>query len=373
MKRILIFIIGVCLCTPVWGGVDLNGDADYLLASDVPLQSGDVSCYIWAKVDITGTATSTLMGSKSGAVNGWVFKAEQFNNSGFVGFTFRAIGDYTTSIAPPATWTPYIAVHDDSANTVDIYVGSSSEQLAVGEIAGPTANGLYIGAYNPSGITEYLTGGVAEAAFWDRVLTAQEISILLNSQVRRMPLQMSTNLLGYWALDDFPSATLTPVFTTNPAGTTPLNFIDKDEGTQWVSGALMVVGHYVKLDFGFPVEADEYRLYSAHVGDWPLKYKLQSSDDDSNWTDRVTVTASDGDDTDTFAAASARYWRIYVTENKAAWWGGYEFYLNNNGADIITRQFADLSGNDYSMAATDSDNDSTITTEEVLSYPPSVY
>lgn len=196
MKKYIITFLILLLPVFGWCGVDFDGADDFLENTDIPRTTGDFTLYCMAKMDITGSNSSLIIGTReTGALNrGYGFKVEQWFNTGFVGFTFYGVADYTTSIVPPTGFEAYVAVHDDSANTIDIYVGSSSEQLSVGTVNGTSTDGYIIAAAKlNSAVQGFGTGIISECAVWHSVLTAAEINNLLNSNTRRMPCQIQSS------------------------------------------------------------------------------------------------------------------------------------------------------------------------------------
>jgi len=210
INKVKWFLVFMLVCSPVWGAVDFDGTDDYLSITTMTVVSTDFTVYCLANVSITGSISMALYGTNNNAVaggRGFSFKVEQYNNTGFVGITFGGVGDYATAIAPPTTYAVYVARHDDSANEIEIDVDQSNETIAVGEmlIASIPTRRL-IGAWRRAtinSIADYTNGDIYECAEWNVLLTDSEVSLLVNSKVKRMPLQIQpANLTSYWAMDD---------------------------------------------------------------------------------------------------------------------------------------------------------------------------
>lgn len=156
-----------------------DGTDDYIDNSTLTSITGDFTLVCWADDD--GSASfNTLLSSKSIGNSGWTFRSEQFNNTGKVGITWWGVGDYVTNIATPSGWAFYAAVHNNSNNTVDIYVNNSSQRLVVGNIL-THSNGLVIGAGHRAGgyvVASFMNGKIAHTYIYNRALSPSEIQQL---------------------------------------------------------------------------------------------------------------------------------------------------------------------------------------------------
>lgn len=116
-------------------------------------------------------------------------------------------------------------------------------------------------------------------------------------------------------------------------GYVPTNAIDGTwtEPSRWV-GADWNAGQYFKVDLGQSRSIDQWRVYQTrnsagndglglagdgHPATYAPNLKLQSSPDNSTWTDRHTLTGLTAQDTGYLTIPSgpfsARYWRILIT------------------------------------------------------------
>jgi|GEM_PF-1548179 len=100
--------------------------------------------------------------------------------------------------------------------------------------------------------------------------------------------------------------------------------IDNNTGTFWTSATSGSPPRWLKVDLGSGGEkiAGKYSITSRKTGDnngVPTSWKLQGSNDNSNWTDLHTVSgeswADDGPKTYSFTtnSTSYRYYRLYIT------------------------------------------------------------
>jgi len=163
--------------------LDFNGTDDYIQNTSIPKSqlTSDFTVSVWAKASTGITAANALVSSRSSGNDGWSFRAEQYNYTGNVGFTFYGVGDYATSIPTPSGWAMYTAVYDASANTVDIYVNDSHEQLSVGTLV--TTNmldGLMMSSAYRNSTTYVYTNLLDEVRVYNRTLSASEVKRLYN-------------------------------------------------------------------------------------------------------------------------------------------------------------------------------------------------
>lgn len=102
---------------------------------------------------------------------------------------------------------------------------------------------------------------------------------------------------------------------------------DGSTGTYWNSGD-DGTDDWIKIDMGVAVDADQVRTYHDQAY---YTYKIQTSDNDSDWTDRETgIQSINGWVTTNFGTPiSARYWRIYCTATTGGqWWALFEVEIN---------------------------------------------
>jgi hypothetical protein len=82
------------------GGIKITSNTTYSQDANIKALSNNFSAVVIGYANITTATTSTFLGSKTTSTNGWSFKAEQYNNTGKVGFTTygTASQDQTSNI-----------------------------------------------------------------------------------------------------------------------------------------------------------------------------------------------------------------------------------------------------------------------------------
>jgi hypothetical protein len=165
------------------GGINVDDtSSQYIVNETCPkiTDGDDFTIVVLANVDNIATSTSCLIGSRdeTGA-RGWSFKAEQYNNTGAVGFTFHGVGDYVSSINIPVGQNSFFAAtRKGGSPTLTLYVNGYIENLNVGAMDTPW-EGLSVGAAflndNP---VDCLDGTIFSVYKYSRVLTATEIESL---------------------------------------------------------------------------------------------------------------------------------------------------------------------------------------------------
>lgn len=118
--------------------------------------------------------------------------------------------------------------------------------------------------------------------------------------------------------------------------------IDGDLSTRWSSGALSESNpQWLQLDLGTAQALNCVRVYWEKSGG--KAYQIQTSDNGTDWRDVATVTDGQPGEvrTLTFDAVTARYVRVYITENFPDIWSCvsiYELEVYNNSWDFIRTQ-----------------------------------
>jgi hypothetical protein len=136
---------------------------------------------------------------------------------------------------------------------------------------------------------------------------------------------------GYslWELEVYPGGTAAdtniarnkPVAVSSNDGNPAANAVDGNTATRWSSN--YTDNEWISVDLGGPA------IINTVVLRWETAYgrgyRIQTSDNNSTWTDRFTTTTGDGG-TDTIAlnATQARYVRMLGTARATAW--GYSLY-----------------------------------------------
>ena len=116
---------------------------------------------------------------------------------------------------------------------------------------------------------------------------------------------------------------------------------DGNMDTRWSSGSVENNPQWLRLDFGEPTTFNCVRLFWEKSGG--KAYKIQVSDDGNEWRDVANVTDGQPEETRTltFDEVTARYVRVYVTENFPDIWtcvSIYEMEVYNNTWDFVFGQ-----------------------------------
>ena len=116
---------------------------------------------------------------------------------------------------------------------------------------------------------------------------------------------------------------------------------DGNMDTRWSSGSVENNPQWLRLDFGEPTTFNCVRLFWEKSGG--KAYKVQVSDDGNEWTDVANVTDGQPEETRTltFDEVTARYVRVYVTENFPDIWtcvSIYEMEVYNNTWEFVFNQ-----------------------------------
>ena len=218
LKKSLCLLISLLYITsPALGGVDLNGDADYIDVgtSNFPTKAPlTVAC--WINVDD----------------NDWDYKFfSRWNDSPYA-YTFLLLWDVSdgdidfyckrngtddmykancnSSDISLNTWIFVCGVMDNSTN-ITLYINDKS--FTGGDNGWnntniPTVPATIGAGQVGSSRNDILDGKISEVAIWDTNLSTEEVSLLYNSKVKGIQRQIKpNNLVGYWPLDDFPDGT----------------------------------------------------------------------------------------------------------------------------------------------------------------------
>ncbi len=253
----IIFNTLVILCTiftplVAQGGVDLNGDADYVtIADDDSLDFGTdipISMAVW--VNIEGTGYQDLYSKMAyNSADGWRFFYNDASNAMSVvvhdgdGNQYCTITGDTDLSGKGLTHVVLVMTRNASCtvNDVDIYVDGVAESLSDPADSTTFANNVtntlsaYIGTLGPS---DFLNGQIYEAALWNTLLTEADVLQLYNGGLKRMPLQIKPdNLVSYWALDDNPSGagTISGLTFKDMAGVNDGTGVDADNDSDTIA------------------------------------------------------------------------------------------------------------------------------------------
>lgn len=161
-----------------------NGTSNYLFASDVAVYNGDFTVAVFANPLINHNLSSVMfsVNPSTTGTKGFLFKSEQYNNTGKLGYTQRAVADYASSIVTPSSNS--VMMCTKSGTAVNIYAGASSSSITVsGTYSYVTTTGVLIGAtYTAnSAPADYYKNYIYAIAYYKKVLTSDERSALMTA------------------------------------------------------------------------------------------------------------------------------------------------------------------------------------------------
>ncbi len=123
---------------------------------------------------------------------------------------------------------------------------------------------------------------------------------------------------------------------------TSVNYI-KDRlnvATWWSLGRNQALGDWFKVDLTTAKSVTGIRVENRRNNEYVRHYKIQYSTDNINWND-ISGASGNNDHTlsycnivEAFTPITARYWRIYCTENYASDWSITQIYIYTGTADI---------------------------------------
>lgn len=200
----LILAILISFVVTAQAAVDLPGDSDSVVMTTALEPTTALSGYAVVKSDTISAASHSIIANfdwNSGSPYGWSFFINQDE-------IFFAASDGTAFES--ANWLNKISVgvktrvgFTYNAGTVTFYQDGSSGSSDSSTEAAITYNANSSGWIGRTFTGDGWDGIIYEVAIWNVVLTAAEMNSMINSYVKRIPLQIRpNNLLGYWALDD---------------------------------------------------------------------------------------------------------------------------------------------------------------------------
>lgn len=137
----------------------------------------------------------------------------------------------------------------------------------------------------------------------------------------------------------------TATASSTESGGSPARALDGNLSTRWSTGQAQASGQWFKLDMGSQKAFDEISLDAgSSTGDYPNNFKIEVSNDNSNWTLLRNATGSTQKlvihTTDQLAA---RYIRITLTSGKGNWWSIHELNVHVsdefNTRRVLTNRF----------------------------------
>lgn len=212
---IILLVVSLLLPANVYPGVDFDGTDGYVQIPDsesLDINGSKFSFSAWVKPDFIQTdADNHRIFDKyttTEAAYQVIFNRTE-DDWGFYIYTTSVDIVYTTGVTWTAgTWHHIAGTYDGdlASNQMAIYWDGALEANATQTgVIGENADRLTIGSRNDAGVNALypFDGQINELAIWDAALTADEVSLLYNSKVKRMPLQIQpANLVLYLPFDD---------------------------------------------------------------------------------------------------------------------------------------------------------------------------
>ncbi|MEO8093869.1 MAG: LamG domain-containing protein [Pseudolysinimonas sp.] len=202
-------------------------------------------------------------------LNGGVFDFAQ-RGSDSTGATLAQVNGLTPSIG---VWYYVVGVYDKSAGTIQLYVNGVSQGTATAAAVWQATGATTIGRAKWGGASvDFVNGVLDETRFYDRALTASEITTLAGygNLVRNTP-----GLLSYWRLDDASGATMDDITATNNNGT-------------YVNGPTLSVPGAIASDSDTAVQFNGSSTYATATrqisGDFTIEFWFKSTQSYSSST-----------------------------------------------------------------------------------------
>lgn len=222
MNRSILFILAFLLtAVPATAGIDFDVVDDYISLPDNFDDMGSQSVCAWLYVQGAGEGNFGYIFGKTptSSINGTRFFTDDSSGSNRLVF-----GKHSSTNGMPQrtsnsdvfldnTWFHACYTYDGTLNDtgIHIYINASELTYATSNsgtvaVATDAALNAYIG--NREGNDRTFNGYISEFAIWTSVLTVEEISLLANSKVKGMPLQVSSStLVAYYPMDEMPGET----------------------------------------------------------------------------------------------------------------------------------------------------------------------
>jgi len=171
-----------------------------------------VSAWIYP-IDLGEVDQGNIIGRGTDVAGSWYFG---FNTTNRIRFSKNWSGtdldlSSANNVITLGDWQHVVAIYTGgSTATTSVFLYRNgfllapgvTQQNATGTIESDAALGFIIGNFTDESRT--FDGIISEVAFWSAQLTDDEISLLANSKIKGIPLQVRpTSLVSYWPLDDF--------------------------------------------------------------------------------------------------------------------------------------------------------------------------
>uniref|UniRef100_A0A6M3KQH3 Putative lectin/glucanase superfamily protein n=1 Tax=viral metagenome TaxID=1070528 RepID=A0A6M3KQH3_9ZZZZ len=217
LKSCAVLLLSLSLVSNCGGAVFFNGDADEINIGDIDL-TGSITIAAWIYPDFLEAASNDIV--SKGATTGSNYTL-RMKTTGKIAFNFYSTGaawhEWITddAVIAATTW-QHVAVTYTYGTGASIVMYVNGVPQAGSWAAGngnavPLVNNDSgaIGQYGRDvGPANYWDGTITEVYIWNALLTQPQISLLSDSKIKGVGLQIAlTSLLAYWPLDENPLAT----------------------------------------------------------------------------------------------------------------------------------------------------------------------
>ncbi len=212
MKKLFIFCLMLLLLSPCWAGINFNGDVDYIksASSVVDFGTSDFTIAFWGKSSQSTGDYYHFFSNKDDysdnfvrvRVNNATGKTQVYCEEGG-GTNNTTTGD--TNVTTDNVRRHFIITRAGSVVTIylnNVLDGSTDSAGQNGDLG--TTDFFWVG-WDGTNAGYYWGGEINEFAVWNSLLTSDERSLLYNSKIKGIPLQIQpSNLQWYLSLNDYP-------------------------------------------------------------------------------------------------------------------------------------------------------------------------
>lgn len=218
MRKLLYFLLIISLsCSPAWAGYDCDGTDDFIDLNSytgIPTD-GEMSLYVVASPDGTGT-DQKIVANWGSTYQDWLLDTS--GSAGKIRFLKRRSGltqwhgVLTTSNSYSAGDMLRIAVaaQAETNSPTGVRVNLNGTETVAGTYLWLSSSStdnqqLTFCAGNTGARATYFNGKIYEVAVWDKLLTSDQLSLLVGSRVKGFARQIEpSNLKAYFLLNETP-------------------------------------------------------------------------------------------------------------------------------------------------------------------------
>jgi len=186
--------------------VNFNGDGDYLNCGTGVSCPSVITISAWVAWGGKQNYNTIIAKRNSWGSDEWQVwtGTSGSGNAGKIAMGYSGGFWYTNYVFTQDEITHVVAIIRDDDGVDELWINGAQQGIAtIAKIGSATTAVVNVGA-NQNG-NESWDGYINEVAVWDIALTAGEISLLFNSKLKRMPLQIQpANLKLYLPMDDHP-------------------------------------------------------------------------------------------------------------------------------------------------------------------------